>query len=194
MDFNGDCHNKTDEELVRLTLQQADWYGCLMQRYEHKLSRYIKRISGCPPEDVEDLLQEIFLAVYRNLNDFNPKLKFSSWIYRIAHNKTINQYRKAKARAQVIDGEEGEKILQIIHDGNDLSETVNDRITGEVLQRLFQKIEAKYKEVLVLKYLEEKDYQEMSDILKKPIGTIGTLLSRAKKSMLEIIKQEGIQL
>ncbi len=194
MNFDGDCRNKTDNELVQLSLEYADWYSCLMGRYEDKLGRYIYRISGGSNEDIEDLLQEIFLAVYRNLNDFDPKLKFSSWIYRIAHNKVISHHRKQKARAQTIDGEEGEKIIQRIKDEKDLSEIINDKITGEVFERLFQKIDTKYKEVLVLRYLEEKEYNEISDILKKPVGTVSTLLKRAKQHMKHVIEKEGIQL
>lgn len=194
MNFDGNCQNKTDNELVQLSLEQADWYSCLMKRYESKLGRYIYRISRGSKEDIEDLLQEIFLAVYRNLNDFDPKLKFSSWIYRIAHNKVISHHRKAKARAQTIDGEEGEKIIQRIKDEKDLVEIINDKITGEVFEQLFRKIEPKYKEVLVLRYLEEKEYNEISDILKKPTGTVGTLLKRAKQKMKHLIQKEGIQL
>ncbi len=191
---HGGCYDKSDSELVVLSLKDAEWYGCLMQRYEKKLGRYIRRISGATAEDVEDLLQEIFLAVYRNLNDFDTSLKFSSWIYRIAHNKVISHYRAVKARADTIGGEEGEKILLMVRDGEKLHDQVNDRITGEVLGKLFHRIDVKYREVLILRYYEEKDYREISDILRVPIGTVATLLSRAKRRLREIIIQDGIQL
>lgn len=194
MNFNGDCQNKKDNELVKLTLEDAEWYSCLMQRYEDKLARYIYRISGNSQEDIEDLLQEIFLAVYRNLNDFDHNLKFSSWIYRITHNHVISHHRKIKARIKQINGEDGEMLLSIIKDDKDLGEIINDKITGEVLSELLDKIDVKYKEVLVLRYLEEKEYNEISDILKKPVGTVGTLLNRAKKNLKDMIIQEGIKL
>lgn len=194
MILNGECQNKSDIELVKLTLKDADWYGCLMQRYEQKLGRYISRISGLNNEDIEDLLQEIFISVYRNLNDFDTNLKFSSWIYRIAHNKTISHYRKLKARADTIGGEEGEKLLSIIDDGKNLEEQINDRITGEKLSHLLAELDVKYRDVLILRYLEEKDYQEISDILKKPVSTIGTLLNRGKSEMQKIIMKKRIKL
>jgi len=190
---NEKCQNRTDEELVKLTLKNADWYSCLMQKYESKLGRYIYRISGGSKEDIEDLLQEIFLAVYRNLNDFDPKLKFSSWIYRITHNKVISHYRKNQARPQTINGEESEKLLAIIKDESNLHEEVSSKITGESVQKLLTKLDKKYQEVLVLNYLEQKDYNEISDILKKPVGTVGTLLNRAKKQLYDIIKKQDIQ-
>lgn len=194
MNFNGDCQNKSDEELVRLSLKDTDWYGCLMARYEDKLSRYIYRISGASREDTEDLLQEIFLAAYRNLNDFEQKLKFSSWIYRITHNKVVSHHRQMKARPELVGGEDGEKFLAMVSGGKDLGELVNDQLTGQALQRLFRKIEVRYREALALRYLEEKDYNEISDILKIPLGTVGTLLSRAKVRLRQIIKRENIKL
>ncbi|MDD5489902.1 MAG: sigma-70 family RNA polymerase sigma factor, partial [Candidatus Moranbacteria bacterium] len=81
------CREKTDEEMVALTLKNQDYFACLVERYEPKLMRYIRRISAATQEDAEDLLQDVFVKVYRNLNDFDQKLKFSSWIYRIAHNQ-----------------------------------------------------------------------------------------------------------
>jgi len=194
MIVNGDCQNKSDNDLVKLTLKNADWYSCLMQRYEDKLSRYIYRISSANREDIEDLLQEIFLSAYRNLNDYDINLKFSSWIYRIAHNKAISHYRRVKARAQLIGGEEIDKYLSMVKDDADIHEQVNDKITGEVMSRLFQQIDVRYKDVLVLRYLEQKDYHEISDIIKKPVNTVGTLLNRAKQQMRELIKKQDIKL
>ncbi|PIU78076.1 MAG: hypothetical protein COS72_03485, partial [Candidatus Moranbacteria bacterium CG06_land_8_20_14_3_00_43_56] len=96
------CGEKTDEELVALTLKNQDFFSCIVERYEAKLTRYIRRISAATQEDAEDLLQEIFVKVYRNLYGFDPSLKFSSWIYRIAHNQVISQWRKTKSRPQVL--------------------------------------------------------------------------------------------
>ena len=78
-----------DEQLVQLSLNNQDYFYYLMKRYEIKLLRYIKRLTTVSPEEAKDIIQEIFIKVYRNLNGFNPKLKFSSWIYRIAHNEII---------------------------------------------------------------------------------------------------------
>ena len=93
-----DCNEKNDEELVALALKNQDFFACLVERYEPKLMRYVRRISAATQEDAEDLLQEIFVKVYRNLNDFDPDLKFSSWIYRIAHNQVISYWRKTARR------------------------------------------------------------------------------------------------
>src|SRR5665648_188700 len=84
-----DCSNMTDNELVKLSLDNPDHFFCLTKRYESKLLRYIMRISKFSHEDAEDVLQDVFIKTYYNLNEFDSELKFSSWIYRIAHNQTI---------------------------------------------------------------------------------------------------------
>jgi len=90
------CEKKEDSELVELSLKKQDYFYCLILRYQEKLLRYIRRISASSKEDAEDILQEVFMSVYKNLNDFDNSLKFSSWIYRIAHNKTVSHWRKQK--------------------------------------------------------------------------------------------------
>lgn len=172
------CKNKTDEEIIKLSLSKQDYFLCIMKRYEKKLISYIMRISSFNNEDAEDVLQEVFVKAYFNLNNFDPKLKFSSWIYRIAHNQTISEFRKKKVRP-VFYFEERDLVL--FADKFNLSKSVDDTLLGEEISKVLQKMDKKYSEVLVLKFLEDKDYKEISDILKKPEGTVGTLISRAKR-------------
>jgi RNA polymerase sigma-70 factor (ECF subfamily) len=80
----------SDEALVVGMKENPDFLGEIIDRYEKKLFFYIKRNSGLDDEIIEDLLQDIFLAVYQNAQSFNKNLKFSSWVYRIAHNKMID--------------------------------------------------------------------------------------------------------
>ncbi|MFH1582108.1 MAG: sigma-70 family RNA polymerase sigma factor [Pseudomonadota bacterium] len=96
-----DYENMPDEQLVQLSLKDQGCFYYLMKRYEIKILRYIKRLTTASQEEAEDIIQEVFIKVYRNLNGFNQKLKFSSWIYRIAHNEIINQYRKTKLRLAI---------------------------------------------------------------------------------------------
>src|SRR3989339_1384271 len=103
MDNLQDLSQKTDEELVSLSLQNQDNYLFLIRRYQDKLLRYIQRISNVSLEDAEDILQEVFIKVYYKLNDFDPDLKFSSWIYRITHNQVISHYRKTQARPKTVE-------------------------------------------------------------------------------------------
>lgn len=181
--------NLSDQDLVKLALKSQDDFGYLITRYQAPLTRYVRRISNFSAEDVEDLLQEVFIKVYRNLNEFNQSLKFSSWIYRITHNEVISQFRKVKARPETYDSELNENILQKIKSELDVEKEIDQTLNKEIFQKLLKSIDIKYREILILRYFEDKDYTEISDILKKPKGTVATLLNRAKKKLLEQYEQ-----
>jgi len=175
----------SDEDLAALALKEKDSYGLLVERYEKKLARYIARLSGIGYEDVQDVLQEAFIKAYINLNDFDPRLKFSSWIYRIAHNETVTYLRKKNSRPKTVDFQASFEILETIQDDLDLVEQIDRKFLRENLDKMIGSLDRKYREPIVLKYLEEKNYQEISDILKIPMGSVATLISRGKKRLRE---------
>jgi len=178
---NVGLENQKDEDLIPLILKNGDYFVYLVDRYEKKLARYIKRIAGLNHQDAEDVLQNIFLKVYQNLNDFDVSLKFSSWIYRISHNEIISFWRKSKTRPQFVGGEEIDEFLHNIASEINTGKEIEDENLRDDIKKILAKIDLKYREVLILKFLEEKSYEEISDILKKPMGTVATLINRAKK-------------
>jgi len=185
------CQNKTDEELVVLVLNDQDYFLYLMERYERKLLRYIRRISNASVEESEDVLQEVFIKVYQNLNNFDLSLKFSSWIYRITRNQVISNYRKSKTRPQVVVLDQNSSFLENLASDLDLDREIDLKDFHDKIHHILGKLEIKYREVLVLKFLEEKDYKEISDILQKPMGTVGSLINRAKKQFKkELLKHK----
>jgi RNA polymerase sigma-70 factor (ECF subfamily) len=187
------CKEKSDEEIVEFVKQNKECYVCLMERYGDKIARYIKRISGVNNETCEDILQDVFMKVYVNLNNFKPEMKFSSWMYRIAHNEVINYWRKHKKnKPNNVSIDYHELLKNIIKYEYDTEEGVYQKMINSDLRVALDRLDEKYKAVLVLNYLEGKSYQEIADILKKPIGTVGTLISRAKKKVLEELKKEGV--
>ena len=176
-----------DAELVRLSLADPDRFSYIISRYQEKLARYIRRLGAIGTEDVEDILQEVFLKVYLNLNDFNPDLKFSSWIYRIAHNQVISHFRKRQARPEAHSLPIDSEGLQLLADDMALDRQSDVHLRQEVILAALQQIDSRYREILILKFFEDKSYQEISDILKKPAGTVASLLNRAKKSLKEAL-------
>lgn len=186
--------NLSDNELVKLTLNDQENFVNLMQRYEPKLLRYIKRITNVDNDEAEDILQDVFIKVYQNLNDFDLDLKFSSWIYRITHNQVISNYRKIKARPQQIVWDLESDLLNNIASDLDIEKETDIKILRKNINKILSKIDVKYREVLVLKYLEELDYNEISDVLKKPVGTVGTLLNRARKQFINELNKKDIKL
>lgn len=190
-----ECEKKDDDELVRLSLKNQDYFYCLISRYQDKLLRYIRRISSFTKEDSEDILQEVFISVYENLNDFNNTLKFSSWIYRIAHNKTISHWRKVKSRPQTVSGDdEDSNLFEFITSDVDLAKELERKFSSKQVRTIVFSLDEKYRDVLILKFLEDKDYREISDILRKPMGTVATLINRAKKKFLEEIKNQNLDI
>jgi len=180
-----DIKDTTDQKLVKLALANKQEFLALMQKYEKPLFYYIKRISGFSKEDAEDVLQDTFINIYKNLNAYDDNLKFSSWAYRIAHNQTISEFRKRKTRIHYFYEE---KDLINLADNLDNVDSKNILHLRADIESTLAKIPDKYREVLVLKFIEEKDYKEISDILKKPIGTVGTLINRAKKKFQKEFK------
>ena len=178
----------TDEQVVRRALTDKDEFGVLVGRYEEKLSRYLGRLGLSAKEDREDVLQNAFIKAYRNLNSFDPALSFSSWMYRIAHNEAMSFFRARSARPAVALGEEGQALLTEIRDESADTQALADlRLSSVELAKALATLSPKYRDALALRYFEERSYTEMSDILTLPVGTVSTLIHRAKKALKDAL-------
>ncbi|MDD3480715.1 MAG: sigma-70 family RNA polymerase sigma factor [Patescibacteria group bacterium] len=169
-----DYHKYSDEELI-LYIQNnfGDGFSEVIDRYEKKLLGYITRILK--DEDLsEDVLQETFIAAYENINGFDPKRKFSSWIYRIAHNKAINEIRKGKNKVSIDDAPE----IASSEGREKIEAELGKKEVKKVLEKEIETLPLKYKEIVILRFFEEKSYEEISDILKIPISTVGVRIRR----------------
>jgi len=185
----------SDEALVIKTLSDKQYFGEVVDRYEAKLTRYVARLGIRNPDDQLDVLQDIFLKVYKNLNAFDTSMQFSSWIYRISHNEAISSYRKKNVRPEghlVADSEELLGFLSAKEDGADVD--FDKTINAEQVNSALLKIEDKYRQVLILRFFEHKEYEEISDILKIPIGSVGTLLHRGKKQLADVLNTDAIRI
>jgi RNA polymerase sigma-70 factor (ECF subfamily) len=180
--FDNKNTEKTDIELVGLSLSDPNYFLFLSKRYEEKLLRYIMRISKFSREDAEDVLQEVFIKTYYNLNGFDKDLQFSSWIYRIAHNEAVSAIRKKAVRPSIALEVED---LERFGDSFDMTKDIDNSFDRKMIDEALSKLDEKYREVLVLRFLDEKDYTEIADILKKPVSTIGNLILRGKKLFKE---------
>jgi len=180
-----DCQKLNDEELVKKSLQDVEYFACLFERYEKKLVRYILRISSFLPEEADDVLQEAFLKIWKNLNKFDGSLKFSSWAYRIVHNTTVSEWKKSRSYGKDQQIKIDNELFQNLPSGIDLAKEFQRGDSDREIRKILNALPEKYSAVLVLKFLEEKNYNEISDILKKPLGTIATLIHRAKKAFRE---------
>jgi RNA polymerase sigma-70 factor, ECF subfamily len=190
-----DNQSMSDEEAVAHALREKAFFGHIVLRYEDKLSRYIRRLGIHNEEDRKDVLQNIFIKVYRNLNEFDQTLSFSSWIYRIAHNEAISHYRKAHVRPEGHLVSESDDILSLLSTEEENAEKQFDTtINAEEVNRALNELHEKYRDVLILRFFEHKEYEEISDILKIPQGTVGTLIHRGKQELKKQLQHSHLHI
>lgn len=172
----------TDEQIVEKVRENKEFFGELVDRYEKKLMRYADYLVY-NDDDASDVVQNALIKVFVNLNSFNTKMKFSSWVYRITHNEAMSFIRK-KSKAVRLDTEVDWAS------GEDLEDDLIQKELKERAHGCLEEMPEKYRVALVLFYLEEKSYEEISDILRLPMGTVATNISRAKKIMKSICKKK----
>ena len=173
----------SDQDLVTKTIKNKQAFAAIVPRYEAPLLRYISRLGCKDSAAAQDLLQEIFVKIFVHLNDYDHSLQFSSWIYRIAHNEIVSFFRKERSRPSVLTRAEDNYLFENIVDDAELIDQKNLRYTAPDIGRAVGQLEQRYRDIIVLKYFEEKSYEEISDILQIPQGTVATLISRAKKKI-----------
>lgn len=170
-----------DEDIARMVQKgKTESFGMLVERYEDKISRYARKFLFSY-HDVEDLVQEVFIKAYTNIQSFDASRKFSPWIYRIAHNEFINAIKKK--------GKEPLPLFNLdilfphLISQEEAKKKINKRETKKMLDKCLNKLGSKYREPLILRYFEGLDYKEIADILRIPISTVGIRLKRGKEKM-----------
>ncbi len=178
--------NLTDEELIEeIRAKDKELYSEIIRRYETKLAHYLRKFFR-DSDQLADVLQEVFIKAYRNLYGFDIKKRFSPWIYRIAHNEALNHIKKNRRESVSLDESEWE----IIDEDIDLKKEVDATLLKEKMEVALLRIKEKYREPIILYYFEQKTYEEISDILRLPRNTVGTLIMRGKKMLKEFLLQE----
>lgn len=173
------------DEILARRVQKGDseLFGVLMQRYQEKLKRYGSRFLT-DRDDIEGIVQDVFVKAYRNIQSFDAKLRFSPWIYRIAHNTFANALRSRSVRPTLLPDFD-ELVSHVMASEKTDSEAEHAdmvRMVGEGLSRL----KPAHREILVLYYMEELSYKEISDVLRIPTATVGVRLSRAKQELKKV--------
>lgn len=184
----GSFDAKTDEELVKL-VQAGDRevFGILVQRYEQKIFRYGRRFVY-EAENIRDLTQEIFIKAYVNINSFDASRRFSPWIYRIAHNEFVNSLKK-KSWEQVFSFIDLDVILPHLPARRGIEEAEDREAIKRDLGQALDRLDPKYRELLVLYYYEDLDYKAIAEMLQVPVSTVGVRLRRAKARLKKIMEK-----
>ena len=182
------------ELVVRILGGSQEAFRELVERYQRPVLSVIVRMVR-DPHLAEDLAQEVFLKVHRRLRTFDPKRKLSSWLFKIAHNTTLDHLRRKQVDTVALEVER--------EDGLDLRERIPDEATespdlrvhrgdlAAALETAVGGLRPEYREVVVLRYQEDMAYQEIAEVTGLPMGTVKTHLHRARKEMVDALRSCG---
>ncbi|HET7628074.1 MAG TPA: RNA polymerase sigma factor SigW [Bacillales bacterium] len=180
---------------IILDVQKGDQnaFGDLIDLYQNKVYSICYRLIG-NRQEAEDLTQETFLRAYLNLDSYQADKKFSSWLFRIATNVTIDRLRKKKPDYSLdaeISGTDGMTMYtQLASDGwlpeEEAVETeLKERLHGEIMQ-----LPPKYRAAIVLKYIEDLSLKEIAEILNLPLATVKTRIHRGREALRKRLNPE----
>ena len=185
-----------DFELIDEAVQKNDEkaFAQLMQRYKrpvyHMILKMVRNV-----DDAEDLTIESFAKAFRSLHRFKKDFTFSTWLFRIATNNTIDHIRKKKLNTLSIDNrftdDNGDGIAIEVEDENldPQEETIKEQ-KAELIQLFVDKLPPKYQKLVRLRYFQELSYEEIAVELEAPLGTVKAQLHRARELMFEMVKNK----
>ncbi len=166
----------TDERLAeRIQQGSQEAFSLMISRYEAKILRYVRKFIA-NRQDAEDVVQEAFVKAYRNIKSFDTQRKFSSWLYRIAHNEAINFLKKRKIESVPLL----ELDIMFPHLIRDEKGSADEFELNDMVHGSLAALDIKYRAPLLLYYVEGFGYKEIGQILRIPAATVGVRLSRGK--------------
>lgn len=180
--------DQTDEEIIALVQAgKQEFFDLMIERYREKLFFYIMRFVK-NEDETKDVLQNVFVKALKNVDSFECERKFSSWIYRIAHNEAVNWVTRKNKKTVSIDDLDVKDSNFLASDefGASMEKWFNLELK-EVMREAIKQLPENYAEIIYLRYIDNMSYKEIADILGKPVSSVGTLIRRAKKRLLEIV-------
>ncbi len=181
-----------DFELIDKAVKEKDQqaYATLMKRYKKAVYFMILKMIR-DADDAEDLTMEAFAKAFRNLHKFKKDYTFSTWLFRIATNNTIDFIRKKKLKTMSLnntltdDGGNAVNIDVEDDDNNPQDEFIKSQRI-EMVRIFVDKLPAKYRKLVKLRYFDELSYDEIAEQLEKPLGTVKAQLHRSRELLYEI--------
>lgn len=161
-------------------------FGELVEQYRDNVYRLAYRMCG-NAYDADEAAQEAFVAAWRALPNFRGDAKFSTWLYRLTTNAAIDVMRREKRHQTVGDGE----MIELADDADSPQETVERTEQQEAVQKALATLSEEYREVLLLRYMEELDYAEIAEVLQLPSGTVKSRINRAKAALKTALLKSG---
>ncbi len=185
-----DQQQYSDQALVIQALESKGAYASIVRRYEAPLLRYISRVMRDDFASAQKLLMEVFIKTYIYLNEYDDSIPFSSWIYRIAHDEIADYLPRSKKDSGAVTIEDDSASFTAIVDTLGLKGVDGQMLTTpEEVRAAVDQLDARWRNVVVLKFFEEKTDEEMADILRLPIRSIEPLLSEANEKLKIYLKK-----
>jgi RNA polymerase sigma-70 factor, ECF subfamily len=189
-----DLRELEDTALVNAYLEgETRSFDVLVERYQTRLLNFVYRIVG-DRERAEDLVQEVFVRVYRHLGRFDRSKKFSTWIYTIASNLAKNELRNRSRNPLVLftsmtkSWEDEERPLEFEDPSSRPDDLFRKRHVRELVESSVAQLPTHHREVFVLREIEGRSYEEIAEITHCNLGTVKSRLNRARNSFAEIIE------
>lgn len=183
----------TDGELIVSAIDgRADSFEELVRRYQRPITGYIFKMIG-NYESSLDVTQEVFIKVYNSLTKYSPDYKFSTWLYRIAHNAAVDHLRRNSVNVQSLETEnsEGTFELQIESRGATPEQEHERSEWRSEIESVVRCLPPAYRDLILLRHARDLSYDEIAEVTALPLGTVKNRLFRAREMMREIFVERG---
>src|SRR5688572_26933161 len=185
--------NLTDVELIAKAIRgREDGFEELVRRYQRPITAYVYRMLN-DYESSLDVTQEVFIKVYNSLEKYSSDYKFSTWLYRIAHNAAIDYMRRNSANLQSLETENEEGAYQLQLE-SPLLTPEQERERSEwrsEIEAVVKCLPAVYRELILLRHAQDLSYDEIAEVTNLPLGTVKNRLFRAREMMRQIMIERG---
>ncbi len=180
-----------DADLIRrIVAGEERLFEALVARYQTRIFRFISRFTR-DSEDARDVAQEVFLKVYGALDGYDPRYRFSTWLFRIAGNAAIDHLRRRRGRTVPLEtppDEEGEtRALEPRDERPDPLEDLSRRRTRQAIDAAIEKLPDDYRELISLRHYGEMPYEEIAELKGMPLGTVKNKLFRARQALRDLL-------
>ncbi|MFT3744712.1 MAG: sigma-70 family RNA polymerase sigma factor [Pyrinomonadaceae bacterium] len=183
----------TDGELIVNAVNgRTDGFEELVRRYQRPITSYVFRMLGDYDLSL-DVTQEVFIKVYNSLTKYSPEYKFSTWLYRIAHNAAVDHMRRNSVTPQSLETENADGSYQIQLESRG-SSPEQDRERSEwrtEIDSVIKCLPPAYRDLIVLRHSRDLSYDEIAEITGLPLGTVKNRLFRAREMMREMFIERG---
>lgn len=183
----------TDGELITGAIDgRTDGFEELVRRYQRPITSYVFRMVG-NYESALDVTQEVFIKVYNSLTKYSPEYKFSTWLYRIAHNAAVDHLRRNSVNVQSLEAENSEGTFELqIESRSATPEQEHERSEWRSeIESVVRCLPPAYRDLILLRHARDLSYDEIAEVMSLPLGTVKNRLFRAREMMRDMFIERG---